>query len=659
MDRHLKLLVVGDRVVNRRAIVQAWELAGMRVAGVEVESCAAAISALDHEPFDCVVIDECLADGPGLALLTAIHQVDRPVGSVMLLTEPDPQRTWALLDAGAGDCLAHTELTPETLCRCVWHAVRLRRTELRTQQITQQVHQVLTENQRLTQAAREAEKIRNRVVLTLGRQQQQLRTLQHLTDLLNQRLTNLPGLLQVMIDAVCDAIVDAQFGLIVLQNAQTQALELTATAGLSPQDFSIQQAFSPQEGPLGQVFSTGECRVIRIPIDDRQADPENLPAALCAVAIESAQAGRLGVLAVGNWETTQAFDDDDLRLLMAFGEQAAIALNNAQLINALEEREERLAFQNTLLSRQNQELEIQRQQIHLQNLKLLEAAQMKSQFLATMSHEVRTPMNAIIGFSQLLLRQHHQLSPQQVDMVNRILNNGKHLLTLINDILDLSRIEAGRLELKPETVNLADLVQATVEELRSLAEQKHLELTIETHLDSPYVVNDGARVRQVLVNLLSNALKFTDRGYVRVKVRDLQGDRVRISVQDTGIGIASEHLPHIFEEFRQIDQTATRRHSGTGLGLAITQWLVQMMGGQIRVSSQLGKGSTFKIDLPREIGSRPASSPSIAASTSSIALPPTDPTPAPPIEPQTADRLASGQSPTQPTVPPIMFGTNF
>jgi two-component system, NarL family, sensor histidine kinase BarA len=308
------------------------------------------------------------------------------------------------------------------------------------------------------------------------------------------------------------------------------------------------------------------------------------------------------VLAIGNWENSQAFDEEGQRLLVAFGEQAAIAINNARLINALEEREERLATQNDKLAHQNLELERQRQQIQLQNLQLLEAAQLKSQFLATMSHELRTPMNAIIGFSQLLLRQQNdQLSLQQRDMIERIFNNGKNLLTLINDILDLSKIEVGRLELKLEEINLNHLVKATTEELRSLAEQKHLTLSAKANLSNPYIVNDSVRLRQILVNLLSNAIKFTDVGSVNVTAWESAPDQIAIAVQDTGIGIAQSDLEHIFEEFRQVDQSTTRKHGGTGLGLAITDWLIQMMDGKISVESTLGAGSTFHIELPRQV----------------------------------------------------------
>jgi signal transduction histidine kinase len=307
------------------------------------------------------------------------------------------------------------------------------------------------------------------------------------------------------------------------------------------------------------------------------------------------------VLAIGNWQNPDGFNQDNLRLLEAFGEQAAIALTNAQLINALEEREERLALQNQILGEKNRELERQRQQIQLQNIKLREAAQLKSQFIATMSHELRTPMNAVIGFSQLLLRQ-QQLNPRHFDMVERILNNGKHLLALINDILDFSKIEAGYLELHLQPIHLAHLVTTTVNELRSLADQKQLSLSLDLDLADSYVVNDPTRLRQILVNLLSNAIKFTQAGSVRVSVQEIDANTLALNVEDTGIGIAPEHLEHIFEEFRQVDQSLAKQFSGTGLGLAITDLLVRRMNGRISVQSELGTGSTFRVEFPRRVG---------------------------------------------------------
>jgi signal transduction histidine kinase len=257
--------------------------------------------------------------------------------------------------------------------------------------------------------------------------------------------------------------------------------------------------------------------------------------------------------------------------------------------------------QNETLAQQNRELELTRQQIERQNLQLIEAARLKSQFIATMSHELRTPMNAVIGFAQVLLRQRTaELSATQIDMVQRILNNGKNLLSLINDILDLSKIEAGRLELKLEQINLAQLVLTTIAELQPLAEQKRLSLKVNAQLHDPIIVNDRTCLRQVLVNLLSNAIKFTETGSVEVTINE-SSMQVALQVKDTGIGITESDRTHIFEEFRQADQTTTRKHSGTGLGLAITKSLVHIMKGTITVESEVGQGSTFRVQLPRYV----------------------------------------------------------
>lgn len=282
--------------------------------------------------------------------------------------------------------------------------------------------------------------------------------------------------------------------------------------------------------------------------------------------------------------------------------QNAIRVHRAEMQVALVNQQ--LRQNNELLIRQNHELEVQRQHIELQNLRLIEASHLKSQFLATMSHELRTPMNAIIGFSQLLLRpKFSQLTHQQKDMVQRILNNAKHLLMLLNEVLDFSKLEAGRLDLKPQIFDLSKVVNATVEEVRSLAEEKNLSLLIQMNLQNSLMFNDPTRIRQILTNLLSNAIKFTESGAVGVEVKELPENQVEIAVHDTGIGIARADLQKIFEPFRQVDQSTTRKYAGTGLGLPIIKALLQMMGGNISVESQLDHHSVFRIVLPRQISS--------------------------------------------------------
>jgi PAS domain S-box-containing protein len=477
----------------------------------------------------------------------------------------------------------------------------------------EKIHQI---NARLYLDSQEASNNLRRAVLILGEQQQQLRTLQRLSNLINQHLANLPELLQVMAQSVCDAIAAAQFCFIVLNNqtcvgeaaTQENCMVLTVTAGIGTERLRLDE-----DGWLKQVVSTvGDFKSARKEMLNTQCPMLRayLPASVCTVAINSPQGGCLGVLGIGNWEDGEAFDEEDRHLLVAVGEQAAIAINNARLIKTLEEREERLANQNEVLANQNRELENQRQQIQMQNLQLMEAARLKSQFLATMSHELRTPMNAVIGFSQLLLHSSSRsrtqskgqpLTLEQENMVQRILDNGKHLLSLIDDILDLSKIESGRLELLPEPVNLEVLLTNAVEEFRSHAQEKHLDLNLDISLNNPIAINDSVRLRQIIVNLLSNAVKFTPSGFVRVQASEPSPNKIAIVVQDSGIGIAQENLDRIFETFRQVDQSLAKKYYGTGLGLAIIKSLVQMMNGKITVQSVLGEGSTFTIEIPREV----------------------------------------------------------
>jgi signal transduction histidine kinase len=296
-------------------------------------------------------------------------------------------------------------------------------------------------------------------------------------------------------------------------------------------------------------------------------------------------------------------------------DRLALLLRNALRVSAAEEREAsalaQLKLTNALLIEQNEELERQRHYIEDQNLKLLAAYRVKSEFLATMSHELRTPLNAILGFSQILDSQSKgPLTQHQAEMVKRIFTNGKNLLNLVNDILDLSKLEAHRLTLTPTVVDLDQLVQTTLLDLQSLADGKDLALGSTLNLQDPIVTNDEHRLRQVLTNLVSNAIKFTERGRVHVTLTEPDPRRVVLTIDDTGIGIPPKQLPHIFEAFRQVDQTIRRQRPGTGLGLAIVHSLVTIMGGTIDVDSQPGQGTTFTVSLPRQIPSTDVGDPS-------------------------------------------------
>ncbi|KAM3099589.1 PAS domain-containing sensor histidine kinase [Phormidesmis sp. 146-35] len=244
--------------------------------------------------------------------------------------------------------------------------------------------------------------------------------------------------------------------------------------------------------------------------------------------------------------------------------------------------------------------EEQLQQTQIQNLQLLEADRLRRQFIATVTHELRTPMNAILGFSKLLLRQFQdQGQRRESDMLERVLRNGQHLLLLIEDILDFSKLQANRLELSQQAFDLNQLMQAIVEELNPLAEQKSLDFQLHLPPDAIEIVNDRLRLRQIVINLLSNAIKFTDAGSVSLEVLNLPEGRIAIVIRDTGIGIDELNQAQIFREFWQVDQTHTRLHGGTGLGLSITKALVELMQGAISVESQVGVGTTFRVEIPR------------------------------------------------------------
>jgi signal transduction histidine kinase len=265
------------------------------------------------------------------------------------------------------------------------------------------------------------------------------------------------------------------------------------------------------------------------------------------------------------------FDPDVVKLLQTFATQSALAIHNARLFREIEAK--------------SKQLEI--------------ASQHKSEFLANMSHELRTPLNAIIGFSEVLQeRLFGEMNDKQTEYVDDILSSGRHLLSLINDILDLSKVEAGRMELEVTAFHLPDAIENALLLIRERASRHGIKLdrVIDDRLGD--FTGDERKIKQILVNLLTNAVKFTPEGG-QVKVEGRLGDSaVIISVTDTGIGIAKEDQEAIFEEFRQAGGSYAQKREGTGLGLTLTRRFVEMHGGKIWVESQVGKGSTFTFTLP-------------------------------------------------------------
>jgi signal transduction histidine kinase len=294
-----------------------------------------------------------------------------------------------------------------------------------------------------------------------------------------------------------------------------------------------------------------------------------------------------------------------LDLLVSTFEDAV--LKNSELLA----REHDLAAAHERLEERNQALIERGRELTEKNFQIERATQAKSDFLAGMSHELRTPLNAIIGFSELLAQEiGGPLAPPQHEFVGYVVEAGKHLLSLINDILDLSKIEAGRIDLRREPSSLPALVQAVQQIVSPLAAKKGIQLGAELPGDLPTISVDPIRVKQVLYNLLSNAIKFTPQGgHVSLEARHVD-DRVMVSVVDSGPGITPDDLPRLFHAFEQLE-AGQKKPEGTGLGLALTKRLVELHGGEIRAESEPGKGSRFAFSIP--LNGRPAPRPAPAS----------------------------------------------
>ena len=264
------------------------------------------------------------------------------------------------------------------------------------------------------------------------------------------------------------------------------------------------------------------------------------------------------------------------------------------IVNAL--RQQRLSRQNKRLV---DDLQRSNKLLFEANRQLRAATEAKSAFLAHMSHELRTPLNAINGFSDLLLGGvAGEINNQQRQCLEDILSSGKHLLSLINDILDLSKVEAGKMDIRPESLRLADVVDDAVTTVKPMLDDSRHELAISIAEDLPPVYGDRNRLKQILLNLLSNAIKFTPDGGRLYLETSGKGDFCRVSMVDNGIGIRKEDQTCIFEPFTQLDTQPGERKQGTGLGLALTKQLVELLGGKIWVESEYGKGSQFNFIIP-------------------------------------------------------------
>jgi signal transduction histidine kinase len=269
----------------------------------------------------------------------------------------------------------------------------------------------------------------------------------------------------------------------------------------------------------------------------------------------------------------QPFTDKQIELIETFADQAVIAIENVRLFDEIQDKNRQLAA----------------------------ASENKSQFLSSMSHELRTPLNAIIGLTEMMATNAARFGTEKaLEPLRRVNSAGTHLLSLINEVLDLSKIEAGKLELNPEPVNLARIIDEVIGTAGQLAEKNKNHLIVEAQENLGVLTADSMRLKQILLNLLSNACKFTKEGEVALRVRNVADGRdwVELAVADTGIGLTAEQQAKLFQDFTQADSLTARRYGGTGLGLALSRKLARLMGGDVTVTSEQGKGSVFTVRLP-------------------------------------------------------------
>jgi signal transduction histidine kinase/mRNA-degrading endonuclease HigB of HigAB toxin-antitoxin module len=375
---------------------------------------------------------------------------------------------------------------------------------------------------------------------------------------------------------------------------------LTANYGYSPEyeDFMRRHPITPGRGTIaGRTVL--ECKPVHI--SDILADPDytmvnaqKLGGFRTMLGVPLLRDGMpIGVMTLLR-NTVQPFSDKEIDLATTFADQAVIAIENVRLFDEIQEKSRQLA----------------------------EASQHKSQFLANMSHELRTPLNAIIGVSEML-REDAEALKQDTEPLDRVLGAGRHLLALINDILDLSKIEAGRMELALSSFALAPLIADVIKTIEPLAAKNGNRIVIECPEDLGTMHADQTRFRQSLLNLASNANKFTEKGTITIAAH--QGHEsgrnwITVAVTDTGIGMTAEQMGKLFQEFSQASSATASKYGGTGLGLAISRRFCQMMGGDITVESEPGRGSTFTIRLPRIVEIPKEAVPANPTHTAEVAL---------------------------------------
>ncbi|MEG3876524.1 response regulator [Microcoleus sp. herbarium7] len=663
MDKIIKVLIVDDDEVDRLAVKRSLKSAGVSVEVIEAEDCADALAKLlvsrnnytqtipdksqhlneveETEKsrllnqifdckFDCVFLDYGLPDGDGLTLVQDVRRSGLKVPLIVLTGQGDEQIAVELMKAGASDYITKGKMSPESLSRSLYNALRVYRAE------SQAFH--------TSQKLKESEE-RYRLVLEGVNDGIWDWDLSKNEVYWNDRLLEIIGLPRDKFGSTMDALYNR------LHPEDKDGIVRAIGAHLEREiDYNVEFRLLHSSGAYryctcqGKAQRNSQGKALRMA--GMISDITERKQAEDALERERQQLKQIITcvpVAMAMFDTEMRYVANSHKWLTQFnlGWQSLTNLSHYELFPDTPDRwkvmyqevfkGEVVSFSEDAWERADGSVVYLRWAAHpwynpdgqvggivmvadkINELveareTALEASRVKSQFLANMSHEIRTPMNGVLGMAQLLLRA--PLETKQRECAQTIYRSAEHLLSVINDILDFSKIEAGEMRLEKADFDLNSCIEAVIEMVAPLAEEKGIELNILVDSWVPRkLVGDSGRLKQILLNLTGNAIKFTDRGQVFVHITVKRGDRqlegnkeakLLFSVRDTGIGISPEGQTKLFQSFSQVDASPTRLYGGTGLGLAICKQLVEMMGGEIGVRSFLGNGSTFWFAVPLE-----------------------------------------------------------
>jgi PAS domain S-box-containing protein len=666
MEKSIKILVVDDDEVDRMAVRRSLKSAGFLVEISEAEHCdraleklsastgsgaalpilqsafpqqsnssgktekASATNQIFESRFDCVFLDYRLPDGDGLSLVTAIRNAGIKIPLIVLTGQGDEQIAVELMKAGASDYIAKGKMSAESLSRSLQNALRVYRAETQAVLASQQL--------------KESEE-RYRLVLEAVNDGIWDWDLNKNEVYWNDRLLEIIGLPRSQFGSTMDALYDR------LHPDDREEIIRAIGAHLEQEiDYNVEFRLLHSSGSYRYCISQGKAQRNSCGQPLRMAgtigDITDRKEAETALERERQQLKQIITfvpVAMAMFDTEMRYLANSHKWLTQFdlGWQSLINISHYELFPDTPNRwrvmygealkGERVSVSEDAWERADGSVIYLRWAAHpwydtdgkvggivmvadkINELveareTALEASRVKSQFLANMSHEIRTPMNGVLGMAQLLL--HAPLEPKQRECTRTIYRSAEHLLSVINDILDFSKIEAGEMRLEKVDFDLDNCLESAIEMVAPLAEEKGIELNFLVDSSVPRkLVGDANRLKQILLNLTGNAIKFTDRGQVLVRVTLKRDDRstaskqtakLLFSVRDTGIGISPEGQRKLFQSFSQVDSSPTREHGGTGLGLAICRQLVEMMAGEIGVRSVPGEGSNFWFAVPVE-----------------------------------------------------------